>query len=60
VFCPRCNYRIELITEEKFVEYGTNNINSKKEYFCNNCTCVLVDCYNNFDFVSSDWIDFSG
>jgi len=60
MFCPRCDYRMELMTEEKFVEYGKLSVESKKEYFCNNCVCALIECFKGSEFYSSDWIDFNG
>lgn len=60
MFCPRCNDKIELILEENFIEYGKTYVKSKKEYFCSKCTCVLIEHFNGFDFLGSDWIDFNG
>lgn len=60
MFCPRCDYVMELVSEEKFITHNTLFVEHKKEYFCGKCVCALIECFKGSDFYSSDWIDFNG
>lgn len=55
--CERCNFDLNFVYQDTI---KSDKILHTKEYYCPQCKSYLIETYDQYEIVKSEWIDFNG